>query len=228
MSEPTTNSHSRLKRNLLLLLVPAFLSAFTVYFLWTRHPSLEYWVEWVKDGYSLLQDNPWALVLVLATLPGIGFPTSPVLILFGVVIAPRYGMPAAVSLAVIAQGICTIWTYALSAGPLRNLLKTYVLKNRQLPEMSDANAVRLGLILRLTPGIPYCVQNVVLGVLQMRFKHYLLVSMPTMALWAAGFVITGGAIFKGQAGWAITGVIILVVLVLATRMFTQRNSGDVG
>jgi uncharacterized membrane protein YdjX (TVP38/TMEM64 family) len=62
----------------------------------------------------------------------------------------------------------------------------------------------------------------------MRFRPYLLVSIPTTSLWAAGFVITGGAIFKGELGWAITGVAILIVLVLVTRMWSRKNSNNAG
>lgn len=228
MPEATDTPPSRLKRNLALFIVPAILSAAAILLLWQSHPNLNYWIGLLETGHAFLQANPWALVVLLATLPGIGFPTSPVLILFGVVIAPLYGMPAAVGLAIAAQSVCTIWTYLLAAGPLRDLLKRYVLKHRDLPAMSEANAVRLGLVLRLTPGIPYFIQNVVLGVLRMQFKHYLLVSIPTMALWTVGFVITGGALFEGSAGWAITGILLLIVLVIVTRMLTQRKADSVG
>jgi uncharacterized membrane protein YdjX (TVP38/TMEM64 family) len=94
--------------------------------------------------------------------------------------------------------------------------------------MGEHKAVRLGLILRLTPGIPYALQNIVLGVLGMRFRIYLLVSIPTTSLWTACFVITGGAILKGQLGWAIPGLVILIVVILATRMWSRKNTIDVG
>ena len=164
----------------------------------------------------------------MATLPGLGFPSSATLMLFGVVVAPHYGMPAAVALAIAAQSLCSIWTYGLAAGPLKRLLRRYLLRERALPEMSKHNAVRLGLILRLTPGIPYALQNIILGIMGMRFRDYLLVSIPTTSLWTACFVITGGAIFKGQLGWAIAGLVILIVVILATRMWSRKNPIDVG
>jgi hypothetical protein len=39
--------------------------------------------------------------------------------------------------------------------------------------------------------------------------------------------MTGGVIFKGQIGWAITGLVIFVVVVLATRMCSRKNPADV-
>lgn len=227
MAEPTKSTR-RLQRNLALLCIPAVLSALTVFLLWHSHPEVAYWLGLLAEGQSFLQANPWALIAVLATLPGFGFPISPVLVLFGIVLAPLYGMPATLALAFAAQGLCTIWTYALAVGPMRGLLTAYILRHRELPELTNGNAVRLGLILRLTPGIPYALQNVALGILGMRLRPYLLVSLPTTSIWTAGFVITGGAIFKGQIGWAVTGVVILIVLVLATRMWSRKNKADVG
>lgn len=225
MSKPTATTR-RLRRNLALLLIPAAIWALAVLLLWQSHPEVEYWLRWILDGRAFLEANPWSLIAVLATLPGLGFPISPVLVLFGVVLAPRYGMPATLALAFAAQGLCTTWTYALAAGPLRGLLTGYVLRHRELPELTEGNTIRLGLILRLTPGIPYALQNIVLGILGIRLRPYLLVSLPTTSLWTAGFVITGDGIFKGQIGWAITGVVILIVLVLATRMWSRKNTAD--
>ena len=218
----------RLQRKLVLLLVLGVVSAMVVMLLWQSHPEAIYWLELLDLGHSFLEENPWALFVVMATLPGLGFPSSATLMLFGVVMAPHYGMPAAVALAIAAQSLCSIWTYGLAAGPLKRLLRRYLQRERALPEMSKYNAVRLGLILRLTPGIPYALQNIILGIIGMRFRDYLLVSIPTTSLWTACFVITGGAIFKGQLGWAITGIVILIVVILATRMWSRKNPTDVG
>jgi len=54
-------------------------------------------MELLDEGYSFLEENPWALIAVMATLPGLVFPSSPTLMLFGVVVALHYGMPAAVA-----------------------------------------------------------------------------------------------------------------------------------
>ena len=223
-----TEQKRRFRRNLALLLIPAAFSALAVYLLWSRHPDLKYWLSLLDQAHAILEANPWALIALLATLPGLGFPISPVLILFGLVLVPLYGIPITLALAISAQGLCTTWTYALAAGPLRTLLTRYVLRHRELPEMSAANTLRLGLIMRITPGIPYALQNIVLGILGMRLRPYLLVSIPTTSLWTVGFVMTGGAIFKGQVGWAITGIVIIFALVLATRMWTRKNPDNVG
>jgi uncharacterized membrane protein YdjX (TVP38/TMEM64 family) len=224
----SVGSKRRLQRKLSPLLVLGVVLLIAVLLLWQRHPEAIYWLGLLDAGHSFLKENPWALFVVMATLPGLGFPSSATLMLFGVVVPPHYGMPAAVALAITGQSLCSIWTYGLAAGPLKRLLRRYLLRERALPEMSKHNAVRLGLILRLTPGIPYALQNIILGIMGMRFRDYLLVSIPTTSLWTACFVITGGAIFKEQLGWAIAGLVILIVVILATRMWSRKNPIDVG
>lgn len=215
---------NRTTRNLILLLLPGILSASIVFALWQSHPDINYWKQWLITGIDLLKAHPWALVLSVVILPGIGAPISPLLILFGVVLSPLYGVTTACLLGIAANTACCIWTYYLSNGPLRTFLKTYILRDRALPELTPQNALRIGLIIRITPGIPFALQNVVLGVLGLPFLTYLLVSIPPQAMYTIGFVITGGAIFQGKAGLAITGILVLIAIALATKMLRSRTT----
>lgn len=217
-----TQDRYRLKRNGVLLAGAALVSGGIVFFAWQSHPDITYWLNLAQAGRSILEANPWALVLVLATLPGIGFPISPILFLFGIVLVPRFGLPATLALGISAQALCTTWTYALAAGPLRLWLLRIFYKNRPLPDLSAGNALRLGFILRLTPGIPYALQNIVLGLVGMHVRPYLLVSLPTTTLWTVGFITTGGALFEGHTGMALSGIGIIVVLIVATRMISRK------
>ena len=216
------------KSNLVLLLIPFVFTVLVTYLLWRSHPERSYWLDLLSSVKSFIEVNPWALVLALATLPGLGFPISPMLVLFGIVLPPLYGLPATLALAYIAQGLCTTWSYALARGPLHSLLKKYILRARSLPEMTESNTIRLGLFLRMTPGIPYAMQNIILGIMGMRLRPYLLVSIPTTSLWTTGFIVTGGAIFEGQFGWAAGGIIFLIVLMLAIHIWRRKNTEYVG
>lgn len=228
MSAPSEEKPSRLLRNSLLLLIPGILGALTVYMFWRSNPDPNYWKGLFEQALNYLKAHPWALLAAVATLPGLGFPISPLLLLVGIALVPRYGMPMTCALGILAQSFCTIWTYLLSSGPLRGLLRRIVSRRRELPQLNDSNALRLGLILRITPGIPYALQNIVLGIVGMRLKPYLIVSLPTSALWTIGFIVTGGAIFEGRTGLAIAGVLLLIVLVILTKMLqrkTLKNDG---
>jgi uncharacterized membrane protein YdjX (TVP38/TMEM64 family) len=205
------------------MLIPGIAGAAAVYLLWQANPDPAHWRDLFEDFLGFLEAHPWALLAAVATLPGIGFPISPLLILFGVVLAPRYGMVTTCALGILAQSFCTTWTYLLASGPLRGILKRIISRHRTLPNITPANALRLGLVLRITPGVPYALQNVVLGVVGMRLKPYLIVSIPITALWTIGFIVTGGAIFEGRTGLAIFGILLLVVLVVATKMLRGRT-----
>lgn len=228
MSGNAATNNSRWVRNSLLLLIAGMIGALTVYLVWQSHPDLDYWRGLFDQTLSYLEAHPWTLLAAIAILPGIGFPISPLLVLLGIVLAPQYGMPITCALGILAQVFCSIWTYLLAAGPLRGLLLRIVSRRRELPKLNDDNALRLGLILRITPGIPFPLQNIVLGIIGMRFKPYLIVSIPTSGLWAMGFIITGGALFEGRAGLAITGLLLLIVLVIATKMIRKKTMPDDG
>ena len=226
MTEPTTKQSSRLLRTSLLLLIPGMVGALTVYLFWRGNPDPDYWKGLFEQGLDFLKAHHWVLLLALAILPGLGFPISPLLVLVGIVFAPRYGMPMACALGILAQSFCTIWTYLLSSGPLRGMLRRIVSRRRELPQLNDSNALRLGLIMRITPGIPYALQNIVLGILGMRLKPYLIVSIPITAVWTVGFIVTGGALFEGRAGLAIAGVLLLIVLIIITKMLQRKTLTD--
>ena len=212
----------------MLILIPFIFTVLGTYLLWKSHPERSYWLDLLSNVKFFIEVNPWALVLALATLPGLGFPISPLLVLFGIILPQLYGLPATLALAYIAQGLCTTWSYALARGPLHSLLKKYILRARSLPEMTEGNTIRLGLFLRMTPGIPYAMQNIILGIMGMRLRPYLLVSIPTTSLWTTGFIVTGGAIFEGQFGWATGGIIFLFVLMLAIHIWRRKNTEYVG
>lgn len=228
MTEGSEEKKARMVRNGLLLLLPGMIGALAVYLLWASNPDPDYWRGLFDQSLTFLEANPIALLAAVATLPGIGFPISPLLLLFGVVLAPKYGMATACALGILAQSFCTTWTYLLASGPLRDVLRRIVSRRRELPQLTERNALRLGLILRITPGVPYALQNIVLGILGMRLKPYLLVSIPISGLWTIGFIVTGGALFEGRTGLAIFGVLLLIVLVIATRMIRQKTGTNDG
>ena len=92
-----------------------------------------------------------------------------------------------------------------------------------MPELSDQSALRLGLIIRITPGLPYALQNIALGVMGMRLKPYLMVSLPIQSLYTVALIITGGAFFEGQTGIALFGVLLFIIIILVARMLRNRS-----
>lgn len=216
------NSSKAIKR-LATLLAAVVLGAVLIYLLSKTKLTAENWVELWQSVQSTAAKHPWLLLLGICILPGIGAPVSASMILYAAVMTPYFGLPLTLLSAVICLAICTTWTYLISAGPLRSILLSTLLKKRSLPSFEKSNDARLTLILRITPGLPYVIQNIVLGVLRVDFKRYLLISIPTQSLFVIAFILTSGSIFEGRIGLAITGLILLVLAVLITRFIAKKN-----
>lgn len=182
-------------------------------------------IAWIESARASLESRPLALIAALAILPGLGAPVSPLLIFFGIVIGPLYGLPAACVIGVAAQSLCTAWAYFLASGPLREFLRKTLLRKITLPELTPGNAAKICFMVRLAPGFPYAWQNLTLGVLKMHFPTYMLVSIPVQSIYTIGFISTGGALFEGKAGHALTAFCLLLIAVFALRLLRKKKAG---
>ena len=164
--------------------------------------------------------NSLVLYAAIVVLPGLGFPASVLLVLAGVVWGASL-QTCAIALSAIILNL--LWTRWLAAGPGKHLISRMLGKRwSRLENLPRADLYRLTCILRVTPGLPLFAQNYILGVLGVPLRPYLMISVPLNALWVVGFVITGGAVFQGRAGIAITGVCILVAGTLLIRLIRSR------
>jgi uncharacterized membrane protein YdjX (TVP38/TMEM64 family) len=164
---------------------------------------------------------PWALFVALVFLPGIGFPTSALLLLAGIVWGSHY-TSCLIALAAIALNI--VWTHILAAGPARKLMVRWMGERLQpwfaLPHR---DLMKIAWLLRVTPGVPLFVQNYALGALGVPLRLSLLTALPVVSLYTCGFVLTGGAIFDGHFGMAISGLALVAAATIAMRLFAKRR-----
>lgn len=174
------------------------------------------------------RENPAGLFLAIAILPGFACPASPLLILAGIV----WGSTASgCALAISAILLNITWTHWLSAGPCRTLVSR-ILGERweRWQSMPRTNLWKLALMLRITPGVPLFVQNYTLGLLGVPILHSLAIALPISGLYTSGFVLTGGAIFKGQIGLVIAGISLLaaatIAINLARKYFIKDGEKD--
>jgi uncharacterized membrane protein YdjX (TVP38/TMEM64 family) len=169
---------------------------------------------------GLCQESPLLLYASIVILPSFGFPVGALLILAGVVWGANwhgcvYGISA------VALNIA--WSYLFAAGPGRKILERLLGERWQRwSSMETKDMVRLTCLLRLTPGIPLFAQNYLLGLLRVPYLTYLTCSIPLSSLYVVGFIVTGGAIFSGKLFPILTGVGILVIATVVTRMFRSK------
>ena len=176
-------------------------------------PSKEQLIE-------LCQAHPVLLFLAIAILPGMGFPASPLLIAAGVAWG---GGLRACSLAISASAINMTWTYFLATGIGKPLLLRLFGKRLQKWESPQGkNLYMITGALRLTPGIPFFLQNYALGIMGIPFLPYILISLPLNAIFVIGFVVSGGAILSGSIAHALAGLGLILLVTLLLRYLRSR------
>lgn len=177
-------------------------------------------ITWKDIILMWCRDHPVWLFAAIAILPGCAFPVSPLLILAGAVWG---GTPTACALALAAILINITWTHLLAAGPSRSII-IRMLGNRwtrwQQPKMK--NHWRVVCMLRLTPGIPLCIQNYLIGLLGIPLKASVILAIPITGTYVCGFVLTGGAIFEGRIGMLLLGVSLLIITSLMVSFLHRK------
>jgi uncharacterized membrane protein YdjX (TVP38/TMEM64 family) len=183
-----------------------------------------YWAE--LNAY--LVENPVALFVALVILPGLPIPASALLVTAGVVWRAQPVM--ACGLAFFAISLNVTWTYWLAAGPARNLVEKMLSRTKiAVPEVPKGNHLKLILIMKLTPGMPFFFQNYLLGFLRAPFALFLPISLLCNGIIGSGIVLGGAGLADGNlklAKWAILLVGVGVVLIQLVRRWLSRTKAN--
>ncbi len=171
---------------------------------------------WTQINDFLVQ-HPAALFWALVFLPGLPIPTSALLFTAGVVWRQHPVM--ACSLCLLAMLINLTWTYWLAAGPARKLVeKMLAATSVKIPDLPRGDHLKLILVMKLTPGIPFFFQNYLLGFLRAPFHLYLPISMLCNGIIGTGIVLSGVGLADGKLMPALTGISLIAVGVILTQM----------
>lgn len=178
----------------------------------------------LKEGWKLMEDylmnRPFLLFAALVVLPGLPIPTSALLFLAGTVWRDRPVVACAICL--VAMALNMTWTYWLAARPGRGLVeKLLAMTSIRIPELPQGNDLRMILILRLT-GLPFFVQNYVLGLFRVPFRLFLPVSMGISGLITCGAVLSGAGVAKGNLTPIVTGVALIGLGLVVAQWVKSR------
>lgn len=177
---------------------------------WRTGVDLAQLGKWWRQLNGFLTANPGALFWALVVLPALPIPTSALLAAAGWVWRDRPAM--AVSLCLLAMALNLSWTYWLAARPGRGIAEKFLAAGAiRIPDLPRKDHLKLILIMRLTPGIPFFVQNYLLGFLRPPFVLYLWVSMMCSGVIGTGVVLSAAGLGGGNLQWAILGVSLIVV-----------------
>ncbi len=206
------------------ILFAGFAALVAAFFLYRYGFDLQWAMEQVRGILAFLEDRPLWLLGAIATLPGLGFPISPLLVLGGGVLARVYGIWASLALIHLAVWLCFSWSFFLAAYPLRGVVRAGLKYARiELPELSGRGQLQTALIIRATPGIPFAFQNVVLGVLRVSWVPYLIISICVNLFYVTGFVLFGEAFLSGNVKLMLVAVVIIVAVALGIKAFYRKS-----
>jgi uncharacterized membrane protein YdjX (TVP38/TMEM64 family) len=171
-------------------------------------------------GIGILQSGgPWVFFIAMALLPTVGAPLSVFNLTAGRAFGAQMGMGWVVASACAAIAVNILLTYWLARWIFRPLIERLV--NRlgyKLPRLDEADLTDLIVIMRVTPGAPFCVQNYLLGLPDAPFARYMVISCVVMWAYSGATVVFGDALLSGRGATAIIAVGILAAVAAASHM----------
>lgn len=173
--------------------------------------------------------GPAWFFLAMALLPAVGAPMSFFCLAAGSVFAPHLGMPIvlALALAAIAVNMALSWLLAsrILHPPLQALLQRL---GYRIPQVHVDSINDLVVLVRVTPGIPFPVQNYLLGLAAVPFGRYMLISTLIAFPLNAAIIYFGESLVDGTSGKALVGLLLVVALVAAIHMLRRHYLGRAG
>ena len=155
----------------------------------------------------------------MAVLPSFWAPVSPLLLLAGAI----YEMPVAIggSAAALAINMALSWLLAgkFFRPPFERLVNRF---GYSVPELKRESMFTVAVLLRITPGMPFPLQNYLLGLARMPFLWYMGVSLPLTLILSLSIVIFGDAILKGNTALILLAISFFVALSFGVRFLRAR------
>jgi uncharacterized membrane protein YdjX (TVP38/TMEM64 family) len=179
---------------------------------------------WIDRGIGAIRGlGAVVFFAAMAILPAFGAPLLAFTIPAGEAFEPQLGLGGviAVSLAMIAINLALgYWVSRYALRPLlAGLIKRY---GYSVPRLTPENALTVTLLVRLTPGPPYAAQACLLGLAEVPFRLYMIVSWLCVLPWAIGGIVLGKGLFSGKFGLAATGIGVLIVAVVAVQWIRRK------
>lgn len=172
-------------------------------------------------GWEWLQAAPpiifFSVVLIGSLLP------IPVSVLYAAA-GTLYGVSSTLLWIALTSLLANTIIYFICSSFLRpTLIRQVEQRGHAIPRVgSDGDATLLITLIRITPGIPYFIQNWILGLSGVSLFRSLAITLIIHMMYAAGFVILGRSAFEGELGRVILAVAVLVALSVVARIVHQR------
>jgi uncharacterized membrane protein YdjX (TVP38/TMEM64 family) len=172
---------------------------------------------WVMESWRFLQDAP----------PIVFFGAMSLLTIFPVPVTPFYVTAGSLygilpSLLWIPPAIVlnNFIAYTLTTTFLRPWLQSIVSKRGySIPSLETKREQTLFItMVRITPGPPYFLQSLVLGLAGVDRLRFLVLSLPLHMIFVIGFVVLGRSAFDGEFGLAIAAITLILGASILARL----------
>ncbi|MEO6993180.1 MAG: VTT domain-containing protein, partial [Lacunisphaera sp.] len=197
-------------------------------FWWLKIHDFNVWLSIEGALADLRAAGPLPFFAAMAILPAVGFPISLFYLAAASAFATQMGLEGVIAASGAAILVDLAISYWLVRYGLRPWLERLIGRTKyKIPLVAAANQVQITWLVRITPGPPYVVQNVLLGLAEIPFFTFLWISWLTNMLYACGFIIFGDAIIHGKGEGVLFGVGALVAVAVVMH-FVRVNYGKKG
>lgn len=185
-----------------------------------RVESLPAWARAALESVRRAPPLLFFAALVVAT-----FLPVPVA-LFYLTAGVAYGVAPALAWIAGSLVVSNVLIHTASRTVLRPTLEALVARRgHRIPRFDSALDEALFItLIRLTPGIPYFLQNLVLAVAKLDLLRFVVLSVAIQMIYVTGFVVLGRSALEGQLGWTIGGLALIVAVAAGARMLAKRRS----
>ncbi len=167
--------------------------------------------------------GPATFFTAMAVLPAFGCPLTAFTLSAGPVFGAQLGMPLVVVLSLVSIAVNLAFAYWLSRYALRPLAER-LLKwlGYTLPQVAKEDQLGLIVLVRVTPGPPYPLQNFVLGLTAMPFGLYMALSWVFVSAYSLAFIFFGDALMHGRGKMAFLAVSLFIAFSVGVK-FLRRH-----
>ncbi len=179
---------------------------------------------WIDRGMNLVRNTgPVTFFTAMALTPAIGVPASLFTLTAGTAFGPTMGMFWVIVLCMVAVLINVALTHWLARYAFRPLLEKLVVRlGYKLPQVAPENTTDLAVLVRVTPGSPFPVQNYLLGLAGVPLARNLLVVFIVQAFYLPAFVLFGDALQHGKGKVAIMAIGLLAAAAAGTHLLRKH------
>jgi uncharacterized membrane protein YdjX (TVP38/TMEM64 family) len=177
-------------------------------------------LEWFAPYWERLKEAPpivfFGAMSILTVFP---VPLTP----FYVTAGTLYGVIPSLLWIPPAMMLNNLIAHSITKGVLRPWLQSIVAKRGvSIPTLETKRDQTIFIVMvRITPGIPYFMQSVILGLAGVDRLRFLILSISVHMIYVVGFVVLGRSAFDGNFGVAI-GAIALIIFVSVGARFVKR------